>query len=64
MKRGLLAVAVMGLIGGLAAPAAGQALRSGSPAPEIANGRWINSEPLTIGALRGRVVLLDFWTHG
>ncbi|MGO9488667.1 MAG: hypothetical protein ACLQBB_06530 [Solirubrobacteraceae bacterium] len=24
---------------------------------------WINSEPLTAGALRGRVVLIDFWTY-
>ena len=25
--------------------------------------RWINSEPLTIEELRGRVVLVDFWTY-
>ena len=25
---------------------------------------WINSEPLTISALRGRVVLVHFWTFG
>jgi len=25
---------------------------------------WINSEPLTLKGLRGRVVFLDFWTHG
>ncbi|HEX7254364.1 MAG TPA: cytochrome c biogenesis protein DipZ [Gaiellaceae bacterium] len=24
---------------------------------------WINSEPLTLSALRGRVVLIDFWTY-
>jgi thiol-disulfide isomerase/thioredoxin len=24
---------------------------------------WLNSEPLTAGALRGRVVLVDFWTY-
>ena len=24
--------------------------------------RWINSPPLTIGGLRGKVVLVDFWT--
>ncbi len=33
-------------------------------APEFAPGTWINSEPLTIKSLRGRVVLLDFWTFG
>ena len=31
-------------------------------APEISSGNWINSEPLTLKSLRGRVVLLDFWT--
>ncbi|MSQ33130.1 MAG: redoxin domain-containing protein [Dehalococcoidia bacterium] len=24
---------------------------------------WLNSEPLTIAALRGKVVLIDFWTY-
>ena len=24
---------------------------------------WINSEPLTFEELRGRVVLIDFWTY-
>ena len=31
-------------------------------APEFAPGTWINSEPLTLKSLRGRVVLVDFWT--
>jgi len=33
-------------------------------APEFAIGDWINSEPLTVRGLRGRVVLVDFWTFG
>jgi hypothetical protein len=24
---------------------------------------WLNSEPLTLDGLRGRVVLVDFWTY-
>lgn len=34
------------------------------PAPSIdgAN-KWINSQPLTMEALRGKVVLIDFWTY-
>lgn len=31
-------------------------------APEISNGVWINSEPLTLKSLHGRVVLIEFWT--
>jgi cytochrome c biogenesis protein CcdA/thiol-disulfide isomerase/thioredoxin len=34
------------------------------PAPEITGiSRWINSEPLTLRELRGKVVLIDFWTY-
>lgn len=35
-------------------------------APEFPAGReWVNVDrPLTLAALRGRVVLLDFWTSG
>ncbi len=33
-------------------------------APEIiSGGEWINSKPLTIANLRGKVVLIDFWTY-
>lgn len=39
--------------------------RVAQPAPAIVKGgTWINSEPLTIEGLRGRVVLVDFWTFG
>ncbi|HMF57473.1 MAG TPA: redoxin domain-containing protein, partial [Pyrinomonadaceae bacterium] len=33
-------------------------------APDLAAGAWINSDPLKLSALRGRVVLVDFWTFG
>lgn len=29
----------------------------------ISGGQWINSSPLTIESLRGKVVLVDFWTY-
>ena len=33
-------------------------------APEFADpGRWFNTEPLRMSGLRGRVVLIDFWTY-
>ena len=33
-------------------------------APEISGGTWINTDPLTLKGLRGRVVVIDFWTFG
>ncbi|HXJ84964.1 MAG TPA: hypothetical protein VMS64_40505 [Candidatus Methylomirabilis sp.] len=38
--------------------------RVGQTAPEIAGGPWINSAPLTMDKLRGRVVFVEFWTFG
>lgn len=40
------------------------AAKTSPTAPELAAGIWINSEPLTLKNLRGRVVLVDFWTFG
>lgn len=33
-------------------------------APEITAETWLNSEPLSMRELRGRVVLVEFWTYG
>lgn len=44
---------------GTAAP-----LAVGAPAPDITGGPWIGSAPLTMAGLRGRVVLVEFWTYG
>jgi hypothetical protein len=63
--RSLVAVVVVtaGLLGATTpAPAIG--LRVGQPAPEITGGPWINSEPLSMEKLRGRVVFVEFWTFG
>ncbi len=38
--------------------------RIGDQAPElIPGGDWFNSKPLTIAGLRGKVVMIDFWTY-
>jgi cytochrome c biogenesis protein CcdA/thiol-disulfide isomerase/thioredoxin len=34
-----------------------------SAPPIVAGGQWFNSKPLTIPSLRGKVVLIDFWTY-
>jgi ABC-type nitrate/sulfonate/bicarbonate transport system substrate-binding protein len=49
---------------GLLALAGLTAARPGQPAPELTGGPWINSAPLTLAALRGRVVFVEFWTYG
>ncbi len=45
-------------------PDAGGALPSEGPAPTIGGAtEWLNSPPLTDESLRGKVVLIDFWTY-
>jgi thiol-disulfide isomerase/thioredoxin len=39
-------------------------LKSLGPAPELSGGAWLNSEPLKLSDLRGKVVLVEFWTFG
>ena len=61
--RGAIAIGVMVVAFGAGAAGA-EVVAPGTRAPELAAGAWINSEPLSMQALRGRVVLLDFWTYG
>ncbi len=61
-RRTRLAAVALTVIA-LAAVAAAE-IPIGRAAPELAAGAWINSEPRTLQQLRGRVVLLDFWTYG
>lgn len=60
--RVTLSVAVMLLGTGVESEPA--SLKVGEPAPEITGERWINSEPLSMTKLRGRVVFVEFWTFG
>ena len=64
---GVLQVGIPRLVGGGSriVSADSWAAANKSPlAPELAPGTWINSEALTLKGLRGRVVLVDFWTFG
>lgn len=39
--------------------------RSCAAAPDIAgSGPWLNSAPLSLAKLKGKVVLVEFWTYG
>jgi len=37
--------------------------RSNKAAEIILGGEWFNTEPLTISSLKGKVILIDFWTY-
>ena len=58
--RALLALA---LAAALAEPIYGSAIM-GRAAPEISGTNWLNSKPLSMAQLKGRVVLVEFWTYG
>jgi hypothetical protein len=39
-------------------------LRSEGAAPELFNQVWLNSPPLKLADLRGKAIVIDFWTFG
>ena len=52
------------LLVGAGPAAAGGLVAVGQAGAGITGGPWINSEPLSLAGLRGRVVLVEFWTYG
>lgn len=65
LARTTAAAAMVGLgtaLESASASALGQV--SPYPAPPLrGQGEWFNSAPLQLSSLRGKVVLIDFWTH-
>ena len=56
-----------GITASIAVPSRAQYLKSRdrAPVPELSGDtRWINSDPLTMKGLRGKVVVVHFWTNG
>ena len=60
---GIVAALAAGVLGAPLTPAQ-SGVRVGQPAPEIIGTSWLNSEPLSLAGLRGRVVFVEFWTFG
>lgn len=64
-RRSIFLIAcLIAFLGWALRPGRGQAYRPGLPAPEITNETWVNSEPRSLSKLRGKVVLVEFWTFG
>ena len=62
MKRTLLGAIVFAAVA-LLAPLSSSALAQSRAAPEFTGvTQWLNSSPLSISGLRGKVVLVNFWT--
>ncbi|AVR98546.1 thioredoxin family protein [Pseudoduganella armeniaca] len=64
MKTPLFVIALTALLHLAPARAATPPLRDRGAAPELAGVKtWLNSPPLSLRQLRGKVVLVDFWTY-
>ena len=60
----LLAASALAGAASHAAPMTSASLTSAAPAADFTGiDKWLNSDPLTMRQLRGKVVLVDFWTY-
>ena len=66
--RGTRWIVVAGLVLSLLGAAEGAGLlrppETAPAAPDVESPVWINSGPLRLADLRGKVVLVEFWTYG
>jgi len=65
MPRSLRCLALLSILALAATGMRARAAGTGEAAPELAGlGAWINADPQSLAALRGRVVVVNFWTFG
>lgn len=62
-RRAVLGGAATAAVGISAAAGLTPFLRSSPPAVWDGATQWLNSQPLTVAALKGKVVVVDFWTY-
>lgn len=60
----LVAAGLLALAAGTARATAPTGPKVGDRPPEIGASKWYNTQPLSLAALRGKVVLLEFWSPG
>ncbi len=63
-RRSLALLGILAILIGVAALSSPAQGRVGIQAPEITNEIWLNSPPQRLAELRGKVVLVEFWTFG
>lgn len=64
IRKGILTgLSLVGIMAGLCYSPS-MSLATGIPAPEIASPTWLNAEPVKLENLRGKVVMVEFWTFG
>ena len=61
--RILFFACLSGMLGSMSYPSPLHS-QTGIPAPEISNDVWLNSKPQRLQDLRGKVVMVEFWTFG
>ena len=63
-RLGVVAMAILLSLAGLWAVKSTVHANIGTSAPEITTTTWLNSGPKSLADLRGKVVLVEFWTFG